>query len=91
MHCHCEDDSVEGGRNKKLIEGYPIIHTEDDADSQGFEVSDNIRRINALISCFLHIPFPELLSDEMWMEKYRQVEWLAEKGVIGTKVPQSVQ
>jgi hypothetical protein len=34
----------------------------------------------------LHIPFPEELDDEKWMEKYRQVEWLADKGLLGVKI-----
>jgi len=34
---------------------------------------------------YLHIPFPEDLPDDVWFEKWRQVEWLAEKGLLGLK------
>lgn len=37
------------------------------------------------MSLFLNIPFPENLSDEVWMEKWRQIEWLASKGLLGVK------
>lgn len=37
------------------------------------------------MSLFFHIPFPEELDDETWMEKNRQIEWLAEKGMLGIK------
>jgi hypothetical protein len=30
----------------------------------------------ALISHFLHIPHPELLTDEVFAAKYQQAEWL---------------
>lgn len=32
----------------------------------------------------MHIPFPEQLSDEVWAEKWQQIVWLAEKGIIGS-------
>jgi hypothetical protein len=38
-----------------------------------------------LISLYFHIPFPELLDDETWIEKFRQIEWLADKGLLGAK------
>ncbi|EKT3957692.1 hypothetical protein DK150_550074 [Flavobacterium psychrophilum] len=39
--------------------------------------------MDALISHFLHIPFPEKLTDTAWSEKWAQVKFLAEKGVLG--------
>jgi len=39
-----------------------------------------------MLSLFFHIPFPELLSDDDWMEKYRQLEWLSKKGLLGVKM-----
>jgi len=41
-----------------------------------------------MISLFFHIPHPEDLPDEVWMEKYRQIEWLGEKGLLGVKSSQ---
>ncbi|MGP1514459.1 MAG: hypothetical protein ACTTJH_00680 [Bacteroidales bacterium] len=38
-----------------------------------------------MITLYFHIPFPEDLDDERWMEKFRQLEWLAEKGLLGMK------
>nr|DAY40929.1 MAG TPA: hypothetical protein [Caudoviricetes sp.] len=35
---------------------------------------------------YFHIPFPEELTDEVWAEKVRQIEWLARKGLLGTKI-----
>ena len=61
------------------------IDITEDEDSQKRTVSNNIRRIDALISYYFHIPFPEELSDSLWMEKYRQIEWLVEIGIIGTE------
>ena len=29
------------------------------------------------------IPFPEELDDDTWMMKYRQLQWLADKGLFG--------
>ena len=46
---------------------------------------DNIRKIDALISFYFHIPFPEDLPDDVWLEKWRQIEWLGEAGVLGVK------
>jgi hypothetical protein len=37
------------------------------------------------MSFYFHIPFPEELDDQTWMEKYRQIEWLAKKGILGVK------
>jgi len=44
--------------------------------------------MNALMSLYFHIPFPEELDDDRWGEKYRQLEWLAEKGLLGIKAIQ---
>ncbi len=33
----------------------------------------------------MHIPFPEELDDDIWMEKFRQLEWLSEQGLLGVK------
>jgi len=33
----------------------------------------------------MHIPFPEQLSDEVWAEKWEQLKWLAEKGLLSNK------
>lgn len=46
---------------------------------------DFIRKGNALISFYFHIPFPEELEDEVWFEKWKQIQWLADKGILGTK------
>ncbi len=42
-------------------------------------------KIDAYISHFLHIPFPEQLDDTKWAEKWAQVQFLAEKGILGAK------
>ncbi len=39
---------------------------------------DFIRKVDALLSGHFSIPFPEQLSDELWVEKYRQVLWFLE-------------
>ena len=44
-----------------------------------------IFKIDAYISHFLHIPFPEQLPDTLWAEKWAQVRFLAENGVLGIK------
>ena len=49
------------------------------------DYSQLIRQIDALIMHVCHIPFPEDLDDSTWVEKYRQVQWLAEQGLIGVK------
>lgn len=46
---------------------------------------DQIFKINAFISHFLHIPFPEQLDDDTWALKWAQVKWLMEKGIITPK------
>lgn len=33
----------------------------------------------------MHIPFPEELNDEIWAEKWSQLQWLTDKGIIGAK------
>ncbi|MEI7487050.1 MAG: hypothetical protein WCJ72_06500 [Chryseobacterium sp.] len=43
-------------------------------------------KADALMSYFLHIPFPEELEDELWAEKWAQIGWLAENGFLGLKV-----
>ncbi|WP_148335580.1 hypothetical protein [Bacteroides neonati] len=45
-----------------------------------------MRKYNALMSFYFHIPFPEQLPDEVWAEKMRQIEWLSTKGMLGVKV-----
>lgn len=45
-----------------------------------------MRKFNAYMSLFFHIPFPERLEDEVWAEKARQIEWLAKGGLLGVKV-----
>ena len=47
--------------------------------------SDLYMKADALMSFFLHIPFPEQLSDEVWAMKWAQLGWLAEKGFLGIK------
>ncbi|MDZ4147873.1 MAG: hypothetical protein U1C58_06285 [Flavobacteriaceae bacterium] len=39
-----------------------------------------------MISFVLHIPFPEELPDELWAEKWAQVQWLIEKGIVSPKI-----
>lgn len=41
-----------------------------------------------MITHYLHIPFPEDLDDEVWMEKWMQVLWLFEKGMLNVKPKQ---
>ncbi|MBQ3658003.1 MAG: hypothetical protein II956_14375 [Bacteroidales bacterium] len=68
------------GNHKKLLDGYPKI---DGGEFPTF--TDEIRKADALISLYFHIPFPEKLDDEVWIEKFRQIEWLADKGLLGAK------
>lgn len=42
-------------------------------------------KIDAMISHILHLPFPEQLSDMVWAEKWAQVKWLIEKGIVAPK------
>ena len=51
-------------------------------------LTDEIRKADALISLYFHIPYPEDLADEVWIEKFRQIEWLADKGLLGAKQTQ---
>jgi hypothetical protein len=37
------------------------------------------------MSFHLHIPFPEQLDDDVWTEKWHQIKWLAESGMLGVK------
>lgn len=39
-----------------------------------------------MMSLFLHVPFPERLTDEEWAERVRQLEWLAKNGLLGVKL-----
>ncbi|WP_256380360.1 hypothetical protein [Flammeovirga sp. OC4] len=39
-----------------------------------------------MISYFFKIPFPEQLPDEVYWEKAKQIQWLAEKGVLGIEL-----
>jgi hypothetical protein len=32
---------------------------------------------------YFGISFPERLSDDVWFEKMRQIEWLSDKGLLG--------
>ena len=38
-----------------------------------------------MISHILHIPFPEQLDDDIWSQKWAQVKWLVDKGIIAPK------
>jgi len=49
-------------------------------------VYDQVRRINAQLSHFMHIPFPEDLPDDVWAEKYRQFQWLVENNYLPLKM-----
>jgi hypothetical protein len=40
---------------------------------------------NALIKYHFKIPHPERLSDDEWIENVRQLEWLADKEILGPK------
>ncbi len=35
-----------------------------------------------MLSLYFNIPFPEELDDDVWIEKYRQIEWLADKKML---------
>jgi hypothetical protein len=48
---------------------------------------DIVFKIDAMISHVLHIPFPEQLSDTVWSEKWAQVKYLIDKGIIAPKIP----
>ncbi|MCT4640384.1 MAG: hypothetical protein N4A72_21990 [Bacteroidales bacterium] len=37
------------------------------------------------MSYHFKIPFPEELPDDVWFEKWRQIEWLADQGILGAK------
>lgn len=47
---------------------------------------DYVRKYNALLSFYFHIPYPEELPDEVWAEKVKQINWLATKGLLGVKI-----
>lgn len=38
------------------------------------------------MSLYFGIPYPEKLTDDVWFEKMRQLEWLSEKGLLGVKM-----
>jgi hypothetical protein len=40
----------------------------------------------ALISHFLHIPFPEQLEETVWLEKARQVWWMNNQNLLPVKI-----
>lgn len=44
-------------------------------------------KIDAMISHILHIPFPEQLDDDLWAQKWAQVQWLIDKGIVAPKIP----
>jgi hypothetical protein len=44
-------------------------------------------KIDAMISHILHIPFPEQLDDDLWAQKWAQVQWLIENGIVAPKIP----
>lgn len=44
-----------------------------------------MRKYNALMSLYFHIPYPEELTDEQWAERVRQIEWLGREGLLGVK------
>lgn len=58
---------------KQYLEEYPAI---DQSPEPTF--LEQIRQINAQLTYFMHIPFPEELEDDVWLEKYRQFQWLLE-------------
>lgn len=43
-----------------------------------------------MISHYLHIPFPEQLADDVWINKWAQLKWLIKKGLISPKNEQEV-
>ncbi|WP_165764216.1 hypothetical protein [Flavobacterium oreochromis] len=49
--------------------------------------ADIVFKIDAMISYILHIPFPEQLSDTVWAEKWAQVKYLIDQGIIAPKHP----
>lgn len=81
----CKTDASKECNHKKLLTDYPEIPLVDDEDSRHSATANEIRKIDALISLFLHIPHPEELPDELWAEKFCQIKWLAKKGLLGTK------
>ena len=68
---------AEGSSSRNIESCPPLL---DDSDK------DYVRKYNALISLYLHVPFPERLNDEDWAERVRQIEWLAKNGILGCKV-----
>ncbi|MEQ8685443.1 MAG: hypothetical protein RIE86_09125 [Imperialibacter sp.] len=43
-------------------------------------MTDENRKIDAILRHFMHIPFPSQLPEEEWIEAYRQFEYLFENG-----------
>ena len=33
----------------------------------------------------MHIPFPEKLTTDVWVNKFAQLKYLADEGILGTK------
>lgn len=73
--------SNQKGHKKKLVEDSPPIPLTDES-RQIFDWEAE-RQYNALISFYLHIPFPERLSDEEWIEKKQQIDFLAASKLLG--------
>ncbi|MCG8208475.1 hypothetical protein, partial [Tenacibaculum finnmarkense] len=49
------------------------------------EAFDLYFKADALISHFLHIPFPEKLTDDVWAIKWAQINWLSTQGILTIK------
>lgn len=47
--------------------------------------------MDAYISHFLHIPFPEDLTDEVWSIKWAQLKFLADAGVLGQQMKEALK
>jgi hypothetical protein len=41
---------------------------------------------NALLSAYMHIPFPEQLEWDVWLEKAKQFHWMQKKGILPVKI-----
>lgn len=37
---------------------------------------DMVRKINGLLSYHFHLPHPEELPDDVWVEKWQQLKWV---------------
>lgn len=76
-----QDDEDENDQFLELWNVYPVIDT-----SSTKTLYDEIESYNAMMSCHMHIPFPELLDDETWIRKARQLEWLMENNHLPVKL-----